>query len=285
MSKTNVVRELSVRGNEAIRILGPAVSFPGAPAHTDGLAAYASWTFDAARDEAEPSAPWVPARLLRGSSRLTRLLSDVAARAVQSASADPAEVATFYTSSFGEIDTMVQLLDTIFRGDGQLSPMRFKNSVHNAASGLGSIGRTNTAFSTALAAGERSFEAAVLEAIAYLGTTDAAQDAVIACADDVVPPPFDGAMHREPLGTGVVLSRGGARGLLVASIERGTEPVALPPTILGHAVSPALRANPAAHGLPLLDALVRGDDARVPLAFDVERPFILRLVRDREAAL
>ena len=146
------------------------------PAHVTGLSLWtpgygslAAW----ARGEEDVSCTdcscaWVPPRLLRGASRFTRMLGEAAEQATRDAGGDPRTIATVYGSDYGEIETMIVLLDTIFRGDGQLSPMRFKNSVHNAASGLCSIGQANQSFSTALAAGTRTFEASMLEALALL---------------------------------------------------------------------------------------------------------------------
>lgn len=223
-----------------------------------------------ARDESvvDCGSPWVPARLLRGASRLTRMLGEVAAGACAAGGADPKTVATIYTSSYGEIETMVILLDAIFAGDGQLSPMRFKNSVHNAASGLGSIGTGNMGFSTALAAGDRSFEAGMLEAIVLLG--ERGGDAIVAVADDRLPEPLAGQARREALAVGVCLRSEWADGALaelrlVSAEESVGEGASLPPASSGsreeeHAT------NPAAAALPLLRAITEGRTATVPLA-------------------
>jgi 3-oxoacyl-(acyl-carrier-protein) synthase len=173
---------------------------------TPGFASIEAW----ARGEADPSVTdcacaWVPARLLRGASRFTRMLGEAADRATRDAGADPKTIATVYGSDYGEIETMVVLLDTIFRGDGQLSPMRFKNSVHNAASGLASIGQGNQSFSTALAAGTRTFEASMLEAMALLD--ERAGAVVVSIADDVLPEPLLALEGWEALAVGIVLER------------------------------------------------------------------------------
>jgi hypothetical protein len=225
----------------------------------------------------DPACTWVPARLLRGSSRLTRMFGEAAAQATTAAGRDPKTIATIYTSSYGEIETMVLLLDVIFRGDGQLSPMRFKNSVHNAASGLGSIGQGNTSFSTALAAGDRSFEAGMLEAIALVNAQ--AGDVVVSAADDVIPAPLGALDARDALSVGVVLSAepGPAPLARVEAILPGEGPVPLPREALGRAISERLALNPAAHALPLLDALQSGRRGTVPLAYDVEAPYAIVL--------
>lgn len=239
------------------------------------LAAFIEGAHDPALDDA-PCA-WVPSRLLRGSSRLTRMFGEAAAQAVTAAGRDPKTVATIYTSSYGEIETMVLLLDVIFRGDGQLSPMRFKNSVHNAGSGLGSIGQGNTSFSTALAAGARSFEAGMIEAIALVN--DRGGDAVVSCADDVIPAPLGALDRRDGLCVGVVISADPGTSPL-ARIERITqleEAVTRPATTFGRAITEGHRLNPTSHALPLLEAIHARRAATIALAFEAPAPYALEL--------
>jgi len=223
----------------------------------------------------EPACSWVPSRLLRGSSRLTRMFGEVAGQATQHASADPKTIATVYTSSYGEIETMVMLLDVIFRGDGQISPMRFKNSVHNAGSGLGSIGQGNMAFSTALAAGPRSFEAGMLEAIALL--EERGGDVVVSCADDAVPMPLGTLDEREALAVGIALStdRTHARMQLTEVTQAALMPA--PQQTFGRPLSAGWLANPAVHALPLLEHLHQGRGGQVVLAPDEKNAFAVML--------
>lgn len=231
------------------------------------------------RDEraTDPPCGWVPARLLRGSSRLTRMLGEAAEQATRAAGRDPTKVATVYTSSYGEIETMVLLLDAIFRGDGQLSPMRFKNSVHNAASGLGSIGQSNTSFSTALAGGARSVEAGVIEAVAL--AHERGGDVVVSAADDAIPEPLGALDRREALAVGLVISAepGPAPLCRVERLVALDEVVARPSTVFGRAWTESLRLNPISHALPLLEAIAERRPGIVPLAYDLDAPYALEL--------
>src|SRR5262249_1924560 len=70
-------------------------------------------------------------------------------------------------SAFGELGTMVEMLDER-EGDGVLSPLRFQNSVHNAAAGQLSIANKNRAPATSLAAGNDTVATALLEAMTLL---------------------------------------------------------------------------------------------------------------------
>jgi hypothetical protein len=171
---------------------------------------------------------------------------------------------------------MVTLLDTIFRGDGQLSPMRFKNSVHNAASGLGSIGQGNRGFSTALAGGRRTFEASMIEAIAL--AAESGGDVVVSVADDALPPPFDTLAPRDGLGVGLCLrSERPASGVLgrVSGLRVGGTTADWPTTLRGRAIPERVRANPTVSALALVEAVLSAESSTVPLAHDAPRPFLL----------
>ncbi len=221
----------------------------------------------------EPPCEWVGSRLLRGSSRLTRMLIDVAAQACAAGRADPSTVSTIYSSQFGEVETMVTLLSSIFGGDGQLSPMRFKNSVHNAAGGLASIGTSNRGFSTSLAAAERSFEAALLEAWALVHEHES--DVVIAVADDAIPEPIRRDARRTALGVGVCLRAAPGPGTLAThtALRREDEAAALPSQLAGRLLGAGIAENPASALLPLIAAARGGEPSRVPLAFGAARPY------------
>lgn len=235
---------------------------------TPGFGSLAAW----ARGEADAgttdcACAWVPARLLRGASRFTRMLGEAADQATRDAGEDPKAIASVYGSDYGEIETMIVLLDTIFRGDGQLSPMRFKNSVHNAASGLCSIGQGNTSFSTALAAGKRTFEASMLEAMALLD--ERGGSVVVSVADDVLPEPLVALEGWEGLAVGIVLAREAPPEKVIATLGD----LALDETVTpratrfcGHPLGERRVTTTAAAAVPLFEALVDRRAGRISLA-------------------
>ncbi len=233
---------------------------------TPGFATFAAFL----RGEPDPAvtdcaSAWVPARLLRGASRLTRMLGETAEKACADAGADPKTVATIYGSDYGEIETMVILLDTIFRGDGQLSPMRFKNSVHNAASGLSSIGQGNQSFSTSLAAGKTTFQASMIEAMALL--EDRGGAAIVAVADDSLPEPLRRLEGWEALAVGLCLSSEPGERAIATLTGLAQDDAATPraSTFAGRALDARVLANVQAAAFPLLDALASRTAGRVSL--------------------
>lgn len=196
-----------------------------------------------------PACNLVNARLGRGSSRFAQMLGEVVEQAARDAGVDVSAVPTVYGSSLGEIDTMVTLLRMLFEEEGKLSPNRFKNSVHNAASGLVSIGTGNTQFSTAIAGGDRTFEVSLLEAWAFLH--ERGGDVILAVADDAPPEPLDQLDRHGALALGFCLSAepSGAKATL-ASLRSGDA---------GEAkarVPDDLRGNCASAGLELLEAVL-----------------------------
>lgn len=198
----------------------------------------------------KPPCKIVNPRLRRGSSRFANMLGEVVQQAAESAELDVSRVPTVYGSSLGEIETMVTLLRMLFEEDGKLSPNRFKNSVHNAASGLVSIGTANTTFSTAIAGGDRSFETSLLEAWAYL--EDEGGDLILAVADDRAPEPLDRLDDHAALAVAFALRADPPEG--VARIAGWRVAEERPPSSVR--ADPKMLSNCAGPGLALLDAIL-----------------------------
>jgi 3-oxoacyl-(acyl-carrier-protein) synthase len=216
------------------------------------------WTPSPGADE--PPCAIADGRAKRGTSRITRMLGEVVEQAVREAGADVASVATVYASAWGEIDIMVGLLAQIHDGDVGLSPLRFKHSVHNAASGLVSIAASNRAFSTAIAAGERTVEQGVVEAWALLAA--GTPEVVLAAGDDRLPAPLDRFGAYEGFAGAVCLTRDPGTRRVRAWLER--------PRPLDSSASTDLpepfATNPSAWLAPLLDAIAAGQAREVVLS-------------------
>ena len=84
--------------------------------------------------------------------------------AAHNAGADPAQLATVFSSSEGDCDNYHAILETLASDDRAVSPTRFHNSVHNAPSGYWSIATTCMESSTSLCAYDATFAAGLLEA-------------------------------------------------------------------------------------------------------------------------
>jgi hypothetical protein len=98
------------------------------------------------------------------------------------------DVRIVVVSSFGEIETTVELLAQLADPHGPVSPTKFHNSVHNTATGYMSIASGNHREATALAAGAHNLEVALLELLA--GLENDGGHAVLIIAEEALPAPF-----------------------------------------------------------------------------------------------
>lgn len=153
---------------------------PGVRTHAE----WRAWHEQGALPEQGGPAPdisFVPALLRRRCSAATRAAL-AAARAA--AGEGYAHLPSLFASRHGEAETTLEILKTLARQE-LVSPTDFSLSVHNAASGLYSISSSNRSRSTAIAARERTFTAALLEIGCQLDDETPALLAVI--SDEALP--------------------------------------------------------------------------------------------------
>lgn len=213
------------------------------------------WLEDAPFEEAvAPKGASLDRRSRRISGELMRALTDAAHDAIIHAEVDPATVASVYGSALGEVQTMVKLLQQIWKDKEAPSPMAFAASVHNAASGVASISHKNQAFTTSMAANFDTPAMSLIEAIALLAT--GTPEVLIACGDE--PSPND-LMGEHPtwstLCSAVVLSADSNHPKRLATIAMPT--LHLKENVRPLDVSDELRNNPSFGLLKLVDTIVR----------------------------
>lgn len=229
----------------------------------------ASWRDRAAglhTGAAEPPCEAVPSRQLRGTSVVTRASIEALSQAVREAGANLATVATVFGSELGEVQTAVALLAQI-RAEGIPSPMRFKNSVHNAASGTASIAWENKSFSTAIAAGGDLVAMALLEAWAWIDMYGG--DAVVTLAEEEIPAPLPGPRSYPSVAFAFYLSAERPprwEGVRLEGLRRDAS-VPLAPAVEGH------RGNACAPAFALLDAITLRRANTLSLSRDAGAPW------------
>ena len=138
---------------------------PGLDDWLSGASVLAGVTPYAARATVLPVPTSLPAAERRRTGAVVRLALAIGFEATSRAGADPAELPTVFSSSGGDGINCHEICQTLATGDRQLSPTRFHNSVHNAASGYWSIAAGATASSSVLCAYDGTFGAALLEAL------------------------------------------------------------------------------------------------------------------------
>ena len=161
---------------------------PAASAHTafvNGVALWApripGWNVAAPvlRGEAaaadQPAPRPVPAVLAATERRrapdTVAIALEVAARACESAGVDPAELASVFACTEGDMAISDYMCETLARTPMLISPTRFHNSVHNAAAGYWCIGTGCMQPYTALSAHRDTFGEGMLEALVQAQST------------------------------------------------------------------------------------------------------------------
>jgi hypothetical protein len=213
-----------------------------------------------------PASLLLPPNERRRATQIVKFALAVGAEAFAASGRDSSCTQTVFTSSGGDGDTIHAIMSTLDSPSRELSPTRFHNSVHNAASGYWSILTGAKTASSAICAHDDSFAAGLLEAAAALAS---AADAVALIAYDVqYPSPL---AELRPIGAAfavaLVLSRAPSDSAF-CSLELELLAAPCEATEMASPALEALRANtPAARSLPLLSALGRGAGAKLALGY------------------
>ncbi|MHB8419146.1 MAG: beta-ketoacyl synthase chain length factor [Myxococcales bacterium] len=198
----------------------------------------------------EPPCALLPPRMARRASLLTRMAIETVSQAAGAAGIEPGGVPVVFATARGEMQTLCELLDAL-AGDGQLSPMRFHNSVYNAAAGQFSVAAGNRAPSTTVVGGDETVPLALLEAFCIL-LGSGAPAVIVSFADEAIALPIVSPGESAAMAAAICLTREPRPGLPVLSAPiRGAPPKPGEPR-------PSAPANPVGCALPLLAALRRG---------------------------
>jgi beta-ketoacyl synthase-like protein len=93
---------------------------------------------------------------------------EVAARACAAAGRSPSELPAVFASTHGDLAISDYMCATLVDTPALISPIKFHNSVHNAAAGYWSIGTSSHAPYTALSAFHHTFGAGLLETVVQI---------------------------------------------------------------------------------------------------------------------
>ena len=245
---------------QGIGLLGPGLgSWPAALDVLRGAAPHVSG----------PTVLPPPARLppaeRRRAGAAVKLALAVAEEAVAQARVDTGTLATVFTSSSGEGVNCHLLCETLATPAPVVSPTRFTNSVHNAASGCWHIAVASQATSTSLCAFDASFGAGLIEAATSVCMSGA--PVLLVASDSPYPEPlhatrplpdhFGLALLLAPAATAHSLAA-----LTITLTLSGGDAAPIDAAAVSSCEDASLealrRAIPAAAALPLLMALARG---------------------------
>jgi hypothetical protein len=244
---------------EGVGLLGPGLpDWPGAAKVLAGAAAYDP------RTTVLPALECLPPAERRRTGNVVRLALSVGLEATRRAGADAGELPAVFSSSGGDGENLHEICQVLAGAERQISPTRFHNSVHNAASGYWGIATGATVASNALCAHDASFGAGLLEALTQIHIDETA---VLLIAYDAGFPEPMRSVRPIPDAFAVALllapaARPGSLAQLTVDLS------AAPAERLSDPQLEALRAQvPAARSLPLLRRIARGERAAVVLDY------------------
>jgi hypothetical protein len=203
------------------------------------------------------------------------LALEVAGAAIAASGRNAADLPCVFASAHGDLGINDYMCSTLATDPTLLSPIKFHNSVHNAAVGYWTIGTGCMAASNSVSAYESSFAAALLETAAQCASEERA---VLLTGYDM---PAVGALASVTRSSGLL-----AVALVVSpvrtertvasfdwSLASGTPPA---PAARSDAAR-ALNGNAMSDALPLFEALARGEAAAVNLPLSGKLSLQLRL--------
>jgi hypothetical protein len=225
-------------------------------AHFDG----ANWT---GSDDWSPASTRLPRRQALRLSDATRLAIMVAE---QIGEAVPEEAAWVFASSVGEGKTLNQILTALSQPEIMVQPLRFQNSVHNAAQGQWSIIAHATGPATSIAAFDHSVAAGLLKAMMQAVLENTAIGLV--AFDAPLPPPLHEKRRLDlPMAAAMALSpEPTPRSRWVLDIEVIARATPSDPAALRAASGLLDSGNPVRFVLPLFERMHRLDARAVVLA-------------------
>jgi hypothetical protein len=236
-----------------LQIGGVGLWGPGMQSWQDFLAGQADDYAKTLENPPTPTPRSIPARERRRAPLPVKLAVEVIEQACEMGSIEPGNVATIFSSAMGDNEITNYICSTLLGPEKLLSPTRFHNSVHNAASGYWSIAAQNRAPSGYVGAFEDSLAIAVLEAATLCVAEE--RPVVLAIYDvPTVAPLSDICRIEQPFGAAFVLDS--CDGTESWSVEVDCcKGVAQQPRLRNPGLQRICDINPAAQSLAILEAM------------------------------
>lgn len=258
---------------EGIGLLGPGLSgWAEGRLHLDG-----SLPYQAARCIL-PLPMALPSAERRRAGAVVKVSLAVGQEAVRASGLPVDTLPSVFSSSSGDAINCHEICSALASGDRLISPTRFHNSVHNAASGYWSISSGAMASSSVLCARDGSFAAGLLEAIT-LATVDDNPVLLVAYDTDYPEPLYSKRPIPDSMGVAlVVLPRHSARSVARITLQATTFLTAAAADTMDDAALEALRQSiPAARALPLLRAIAKQQATPLILSYLDDRQMLLEV--------
>jgi hypothetical protein len=227
-----------------------------------GSVAYSGGSLEA------PAPAVLPSAERRRASLPVRLAIAAAQQAVAAADLDPATLASVFASADNDGETLHHICHSLASPHPEISPTRFHNSVHNAASGYWTIAIHSRAPANMVAGADDVFGASLLEAAVQASVE--ARSVLLVAYDVPMPPPLH-ALHPVAASGSLALALAPDRSRRDAATLRVDLVRATDVSRMADQALEALRlANPVGRALPLLAAIARGETASVVLGLNAD---------------
>ncbi|TAM53348.1 MAG: 3-oxoacyl-ACP synthase [Burkholderiaceae bacterium] len=252
----------------AVHVDGVGLLGPGIDSWEDGRLQLAALAPARTQKTVLPVPAALPPAERRRAGAIIRLALATGLQAVQAAGLDPARLPSVFASSGGDGLNCHEMCVALASPEKLISPTRFHNSVHNAASGYWGIATGSMAASSVLCAFDGSFAAGLLEAVT-LAVVDRAPVLLLAYDVDYPEPLRSVRPVPDAFGVALVLSPQRSAGSLACVRLHGDSCLTGDPAdLLADPVLESLRRSiPAARSLPLLCALAMRRGGRVVLDY------------------
>jgi Beta-ketoacyl synthase, N-terminal domain len=197
---------------------------------------------------------------------------EVASRACAAASRSPQDLPAVFASTHGDLAISDYMCSTLVSTPTLISPVKFHNSVHNAAAGYWSIGTGSYASYTAISAFGCTFAQGLLEAASQALCE---QRAVLYVAFDIEAKGALATMapSRGVLGAAVILAPEGAGRRVHLAVTKGREEATPPRTPAATLVAD----NALAPAFPFFEALAVDEPTRVIAALSADAALRIEL--------
>lgn len=206
----------------------------------------------------------IPARERRRAPAAVKMAVEVLDQACRMAGIDAANVATVFGSGMSDMQITDYMCRTLASAPRAVSPTKFHNSVHNAATGYWSIATSSHCPANAICAYDNTAGATLLETA--IQAVEESAPVVLAVEELAAPQPFKSIVDiNEPFAAALLLAPQGEvatpLGSLQLTVCAGTSVEPELPTLGGA----DLAGNFAATIIPLLAALANGKDTTISL--------------------
>lgn len=242
---------------DGVGVVGPGmVNWAEARARLSGTAPYEC------APTVLPAPELLPPAERRRASRIVKAGLAAGLEACRQACVPPGTLANVFAASGGDGHNCHALCELLAADDPQISPTRFHNSVHNAASGYWSIATGATPAAQVLGAYDASFAAGLLEAMTQVEASG--QPILLVVCDSEYPEPLNSKRPIQDTGAlALVLTpiRGERSIGQIRLARRGALQDRSRSELLSHdtALLACTGALPPMRGLPLVQALISPD--------------------------